>query len=237
MWAIFIEPSDRVVTSGIINFPSHMGSFNSNGYWAVGAFRLINIALYNSIPATDCRKGWWLDANGLSTNLNESQQSFVTANAAAPYTQVKFGPYQGIVGTSTNANDVPLMRVEEMYLIQAEATAMAGNAAGGKQILEDFVKTYRDPSYSTTAASASEVQDAVWTQRRIELWGEGFCYFDLLRLNKGLDRRGGGYESTWVYNVAAPLKPFLIPNQEMETNAAIGSNNETWDRPTAVDDL
>ena len=31
------------------------------------------------------------------------------------------------------------MRVEEMYLIQAEATAMSGNLPGGKQILEQFV--------------------------------------------------------------------------------------------------
>ncbi|MDE5888368.1 MAG: RagB/SusD family nutrient uptake outer membrane protein [Muribaculaceae bacterium] len=237
MWAIYVDPSDDVVATGIINFPSHMGSFNSNGYWSVGAFRKINVALYNSIPATDCRKGWWLDEEGLSSNLNETQQSFITEYETAPYTQVKFGPYQGVVGTTTNANDVPLMRVEEMYLIQAEATAMAGNPAGGKQILVDFVQTYRDPSYSTTASSATEVQEAVWMQRRIELWGEGFCYFDLLRLNKGLDRRGGGYETTWVYNVPAPLKPFLIPNQEMETNAAITSNNDTWDRPTAVDDL
>ncbi|MBD5309913.1 MAG: RagB/SusD family nutrient uptake outer membrane protein [Bacteroides sp.] len=237
MWGIYIEPSDRVVTSGIINFPSHMGSFNDNGYWAVGAFRMISKSLYSSIPATDCRKGWWLDENGLSSNLNNNQQEFITANAADPYTQVKFGPYQGVVGTTTNANDVPLMRVEEMYLIQAEATAMAGNAAGGKTMLENFVQTYRNPEYSTTATTSTEVQEAVWNQRRIELWGEGFCYMDLLRLNKGLDRRGTGIEAVWVYNVPAPLKPFLVPNQEMETNSAITSNNDSWIRPTAVDDI
>ena len=66
-----------------------------------------------------------------------------------------------------------LMRVEEMYLIQAEATAMAGNPAQGKQILENFVKTYRNPSYQCPANDAASMQEEVWHQRRIELWGEG----------------------------------------------------------------
>lgn len=236
MWAVFVQENDRVVTTGICNWPSMMGSFNSNGYWTVGAFRRINIALYNQINDTDVRKGWWLDGNGVSDNLSAAQQQFVSGYKADPYTQVKFAPYQDKVGTTTNANDIPLMRVEEMYLIQAEATAMGGNATGGKQMLEDFVTKYRDPKYTCSATTSAEVQEAVWTQRRIELWGEGVCYYDLLRLNKGLDRRGGGYESVLVYNVEAPLKPLLIPNGEMNANPAIPTNNDSWNRPTAVDD-
>lgn len=237
LWAIYVQDVDRVVTSGIVNFPSHMGSFNDNGYWAVGAFRMINKKLYATISDTDCRKGWWLDEDGTSPNLTAAQQEFLDGYEPEAYTQVKFGAYQDMTGTTTNANDIPLIRVEEMYLIQAEATAMAGNAAGGKQILEDFVKTYRDPEYTCSATTAEGVQDAVWQQRRIELWGEGFCYFDLLRLHKGLDRRGAGYEATWVYNVPAPLKPFLVPSNEIEANPAITTNNDSWNRPTPVDDI
>ena len=73
-------------------------------------------------------------------------------------------------------------------------------------------------------------------QRRIELWGEGLAYFDLLRLNKGLDRRGGGWDSSWVYNVPAPLKPLLVPNGEMDANPLIQAQNPTWSKPTAVAD-
>lgn len=236
MWCVFVQENDRVVTSGIINFPSHMGSLNY-GYAQVGAWRKVNKTLYANIPDTDCRKGWFLDENGQSKNLNEAQVAYCAQYGVPPYAQVKFAPYQGVLSTSTNANDVPLMRVEEMYLIQAEATAMAGNTAEGKNLLENFVKTYRNPSYTCTATDASGIQEEVWTQRRIELYGEGFCYFDLLRLNKGLDRRGGGYSSDWVYNIAAPLKPFLIPNNEMEANTKIGVNNDTWSKPNAVDDF
>ena len=64
------------------------------------------------------------------------------------------------------------MRVEEMYLIKAEALAMSGQPAAGAQVLTDFVKTYRDPAFTLTAGTAEAVQDAVWMQRRVELWGE-----------------------------------------------------------------
>lgn len=236
MWAVYITETDRCVTSGIVNFPSHMGSFNSNGYWTVGAIRKISKALYNTIPTTDARKGWWLNGSGMSNNLTDEQQSFVSSfPKTTGMMQVKFGPYKDEVGTTTNANDYFLMRVEEMYLIKAEATGMT-SAGEGKKILEDFVKTYRDPSYTCSASTSAELQNEVWRQRRIELWGEGHCYFDLLRLNKALDRRGAGYESVWVYYVEAPLKPLLVPIGEMNANKFIGENNDSWSQPTAVSD-
>ncbi|MDE5880244.1 MAG: RagB/SusD family nutrient uptake outer membrane protein [Muribaculaceae bacterium] len=236
MWCIYVEETDRVVTSWIINWPSHMGSLNY-GYASVGAWRYISKTLYNDISDTDCRKGWWLDSNCQSTNLNANQAAVIVAYGAPAYTQVKFAPYKGELQTTTNATSIILMRVEEMHLIQAEATAMAGNATEGKRLLEEFVKTYRDPGYVCQAVSGADVQEAVWMQRRIELWGEGHCYFDLLRLNKGIDRRGGGWDSTWVYDIPAPLNPLLIPQREMDANPAIGSNNPTWSKPSAVDDF
>lgn len=236
MWAVYIQETDRCVTSGIVNYPSMMGSFNSNGYWTVGATRRINKKLYSSIQYSDARKGWWLSELNKSMNLTTDEQNFVGQFNPKAYTNVKFGPYKGEIGTTLNANDYFLMRVEEMYLIQAEATAMAGNAPGGKTMLVNFVKTYRDPEYTCKANTPEEVQNAVYQQRRIEFWGEGMNYFDLLRLNLPLDRRGGGWESQWCYNVPAPLKPLLIPNTEMEANKLIGANNETWSKPAAVPD-
>lgn len=97
--------------------------------------------------------------------------------AFLPYSNVKFGAYQGILGNNINAGDWCMMRAEEMILIQAEAKAkaMSGDLGGGKRILEDFVKNHRDPNYASKANSAAAFQDEVWMQRRIELWGEGFA--------------------------------------------------------------
>lgn len=237
--AVIVEEGDRVVTTGICNWPSHMGSLNY-GYASVGAWRCISQKLYKSIPETDVRKGWWLDANGRSVNLNSQQQDYITNTAGAyPYTQVKFAPYQGVIYQDVNANDIPLMRVEEMYLILAEAQAMAGDAATGAATLQSFVSTYRDPAYTVKAgATKEEVQTAVYNQRRIELWGEGMSYFDLMRLQKGVDRRGAGFQSAYVYNIAPddPILILLLPLGEVEANPNLGDNNPESSTPMPVPD-
>ena len=237
MWGMLVAETDRPVTSGICNFPSHMGSLNY-GYASVGAWRLINKALYAQIPDTDVRKGWWLNENAQSPNLNAEQANYVVSNSIPAYAQMKFGCYQDKIGTSTNANDIPMMRVEEMYLILAEAQAMAGDPAAGVATLENFVKTYRNPEFTCKAETAEAVQDAVWFQRRIELWGEGFSYADMMRLKKDMDRRGGGFEATTTFNIptgdAALILP--IPQDEIEANAMLSDadNNPTAPKPTPV---
>ncbi|MDR0988614.1 MAG: RagB/SusD family nutrient uptake outer membrane protein [Prevotellaceae bacterium] len=239
MWGMLVAETDRVVTSGIVNWPSHMGSLNY-GYASVGAWRLINKKLYNSIPATDVRKGWFLDANGASANLSFAQQAYVKSAGCPPYTQVKFAPYKNELGTSENANDIPLLRIEEMYLILAEAQAMGGNSSEGKKTLEDFVRAYRDPSYVCPAADAAGVQDEVWNQRRIELWGEGQSYFDVMRLKKPIDRRGGGYAAALVFNIQPtdPVLIYQIPRAEEQANPLINEEdyNPTSSTPSPVAD-
>ena len=232
MWGILVAETDRPVTSGICNFPSHMGSLNY-GYASVGAWRKINTALYAQIPATDVRKGWWLDENQQSPNLNAEQAAYVAKTDIPAYTQMKFGCYQDKVYTSTNANDIPLMRVEEMYLILAEAQAMAGDPATGAATLEAFIKKYRDPEYTCTAETRAAVQEAVWFQRRIELWGEGFSYADMMRLKKDMDRRNGGFEDHTTYFLSATkgaagydARILPIPERVMEENKELIQNPE-----------
>ena len=248
MWGIVVTENDRVVTSGIVNWPSHMGSLNY-GYANYSKGHQINKKLYNSIPATDVRKGWWLDANKKSVNLVNMDAQQKTGGAFQefalrylPYTQVKFAPYKNELKTSVNANDIPLMRVEEMYLIKAEGETMSGNLPGGKKTLEDFVKTYRDVAYTCIAANATDMQEEIHRQRRIELWGEGLSWFDVMRLKKGVDRRGGGYpDVSMIFNIPAGDKIMLwrLPELEIQANKALKAtdNNPTAPAPTPVPDM
>ena len=237
MWGILVAETDRAVTSGICNWPSHMGSLNY-GYASVGAWRRISESLYGAIPATDVRKGWFLDENGTSPHLSAEQAEYVASAGCTPYTQVKFGTYQDVIYQDVNCNDIPLMRVEEMYLILAEAQAMAGDPATGAATLQNFVSTYRDPAYTCTATDAEKVQNAVWMQRRIELWGEGFSYFDLIRLNKGVDRRGAGFQPAYTFNIPAGDATLIyrLPKAEIEGNPALtdADNNPVASLPTPV---
>lgn len=227
LWGIDTEETDNPVATGIINWPSHMGSFNTNGYAEVGVWRMVSRSLYNAIPSTDVRKGWFLDGSCTSVNLNEEQAAYVASRAMLPYTQVKFAPYAGLENT-VHAQDIPLMRIEEMHLILAEAQAMMGDVAAGAATLQNFVATYRDPAYVCAATDAEEMREAVWMQRRIELWGEGHSYFDLMRMKKGVDRRGAGFPAEYVFNIPAgdPALIYPIPDREMSSNMNLVQNPE-----------
>ena len=249
IWGNIVDESNDIVQSGILNFPAMMCSFTGNGYSPTYACRMINSKLWKEIPSTDVRKGWWIDENLNSPIVDPkyvvhqededkegnvvkylavyNQTGDEVADITEPYTNVKFGAYKNQYGNELNACDIPLMRVEEMILIQAEATAMGGNVEEGKRILENFVRTYRDPSYTCNATTAEGVQDAVWFQRRVELWGEGFSFTDLLRLKKPLDRTGANYEVSVRFKLPAesPIFLYLIPEDEENHNEALVGNN------------
>lgn len=205
---------------------------------AVQVYSSINNLLYNKIPSTDVRKGWWVDENLESPLLENLTWAGVSGQAIStleinnvkmsflPYTNVKFGMYT--VGGTTNEEDWPFMRVEEMILIQAEATAKAGDEAAGRAILDNFVKTYRDPAYSS-AASGRSFSDEVWFQRRVELWGEGFANNDTRRLNKPLVRfhdSSSNFPEAFRFNMPADDGWWLLrfTNSELNTNLAIVDN-------------
>lgn len=249
MWAIIISPTN--MPDAYPSWPSVLGSFSGDSYSAaVGCYKTINRLLFDKIPATDVRKGWWVDANLQSPNLATVTWNGVTGNAVAPlsitdvklpfipYTNIKFGQY-GFIGNNINAGDWCIMRVEEMILIKAEATAMATTVAAGKQILEDFVKTYRNPSYSSVATTAAAFQDEVWMQRRIELWGEGFAMSDIMRLGKNVVRFTSGittnFPDAFKFNIASNDGFLLlrIPQKETNNNRGIplSANNNGGTQP------
>ncbi len=249
MWGIVIAETDRTVTSGIVNWISHMGSLNYGYANFSGGFQ-INKTLYHQIDESDIRKNWWINEEFVDSEgeegydidyLTPAMEEFIIDYEYPAYTQVKFAPYNNEVETTTNANDIPLMRIEEMYLILAEAQAMSGDVGGGANTLSDFVKTYRNKQYSFAGGGAKELQDEVFFQKRLELWGEGLIWYDVKRLEKDVDRRGAGYEATMVYNIKAndPALLWMIPEAEIIANPKLSNedNNPTVPRPTAVKDI
>ena len=215
-------------------------SFSGDGYSAgTQVYSCINNILYDRIPESDVRKGWWVDKDLESPLLADVSWNGTSGNAVAgleidnvkmaflPYTNVKFGMNQ--IGGTLNDEDWPLMRVEEMILIQAEGLAKSGEVAQAKALLEDFVRTYRDPAYSADASGRS-LADEIWFQRRVELWGEGFSNSDTRRLGKPLVRFHEGVESNvpsaFRFNMAADDGWWLMrfTSSEKNTNLAIVDN-------------
>ena len=242
IWAIDIT-DDQANYFGYGTAPSWLSAFCGDGYGAsCGTTAMINKLLWDKIPATDVRKGWWIDENLHSPNWADLTWGTAKGDEIAnlvlddgskvelpPYTNIKFGMKSG-VGSTLNNNDWPLMRVEEMILIQAEGYAISGNEAKAKEILTNFVKTYRDPSY--TIPSGRTLRDEIWFQRRVELWGEGFAVSDARRLNKPIVRFHGpnttNYADAFQFNIAADdgWLNMRFPQSEMDNNRAIVDNEE-----------
>ena len=240
LWGVLITPDNDVVTTGIINWPSHLCSLTGKGYTTLtGSFRYVSSALYDQIPDTDIRKQWFISPDTTSTLVDNKTVGGIPVIdyfGLAPYTNVKFGAYQDVMGNTTNSQDWPLMRVEEMYLVKAEGEAMSGNLPAAKKTLEDFVKAYRNPSYMCNVSSATAMQDEIWLQRRMELWGEGFALFDILRLKKPIIRKGTNYAAIVQFNLEpeSQIMIYRIPQCEMETNKGIteADNNPAAPQPS-----
>ncbi|MBR4133063.1 MAG: RagB/SusD family nutrient uptake outer membrane protein [Bacteroidales bacterium] len=218
---------------------SWLRSFSANGYApAVQCYTCINKLLYDKIPASDVRKGWWVDENLESPLLDglkwpgfddvaNADDGGDTKSPFLPYTNVKFGCLS--IGTQTNDEDMPLMRVEEMILIQAECQARLGKTSDAVSTLTNFVKTYRDPQYDVNGRGLS-LMDEIWFQRRVELWGEGFFVSDAKRLNKPTVRfhdDTGNIAPAFRFNLAAndPWLLMRFPQGEMNTNFGIVDNS------------
>ncbi|MCB9071205.1 MAG: RagB/SusD family nutrient uptake outer membrane protein [Prevotellaceae bacterium] len=156
------------------SFFSHISNLTP-GYAGLNyAPRAIDRRLYDNIPATDYRKGLF---NGSAKNTEQAN-----AGAQGPYANLKFG-WDG-----SWTMDYVYMRASEMYLIEAEALARQNKMTDAATALKPFM-ALRDTAWHNTTITVDEVL----FQRRIELWGEGFAYFDLKRLHKGIDRT---YEGT-----------------------------------------
>jgi hypothetical protein len=236
MWYATYESEDGAVKTGIINWPSFMAPEATYGYAGAGVFPMISSALYNKINDSDFRK---LSFKAPEDSKLYSKVPYITTDGNIydqfpTYTGLKFRPGSGEIGESTVGNlvSVPFMRVEEMYLIKAEATAHS-NPAEGKRLLEEFVKTYRDSKYVCNAESQDDIIDECLTQKSIELWGEGLIFFDIKRLNKSVTRSydGSNFGSGTRYNTDGrpAWMNFQITRQEIQNNRGLdGYNNPSF---------
>lgn len=236
MWGTQMTSEDRAVTTGIVNWTSWMTNEQTFGYAGVGATCMIDANLYSKISDTDFRKLEFVGPDGpvegqkfCSTAAYTKYGIYDFSVLMDLYSSIKFRPNEGEADNykTACATAIPVMRVEEMYLIEAEATAHT-NAAKGKELLTAFMKT-RDPQYSFSGTSTQDVVDECFLQKRIELFGEGQIFFDYKRLNKPVDRT---YENN-NWPTTAQLKTTTRPAwmnwpisiNEVNNNAAVRDYN------------
>jgi hypothetical protein len=191
-------------TTIFASFFSHMDNTNPGYAGALGIYKLISRRLYDQIPATDVRKQAFKGPG--STQFP----------ALPTYAQIKFRDPGGWVG------DYVYMRVSEMYLIEAEALANAGQETQARQALFALV-SQRDPSYTMSTNTGANLLNEIRLQRRIELWGEGFSLNDFKRWKTGTDRSGSNHRADALVNLTPNDVRFFfqIPQAEIDANPNI----------------
>lgn len=82
--------------------------------------------------------------------------------------------------------DIVLMRTAEIYLINAEAKAHLGEGSAVERLNE--LKRARGAN-EITGLSGQALLDAIWLERRKELFGEGFALIDIIRNQQKVVRK------------------------------------------------
>lgn len=207
------------------NFMAYMSrNYNSSQIRSVP--KIVNSLLYAKFPATDVRTQV-IDPTGLHTSLN-----LASTYKKFPLTSQKFLSVNGDGGVdnSVSLGDIPFMRSAEMYLIEAEALARDNREPESKIVFNQFEKN-RNPAYAGATTTGQAYIDEVLTSRRLELWGEGFRFLDLKRLNLPLDRTGANHVSVVTNNlmtVPAGDKrwTWMIPQDEIDASQGMIKQND-----------
>lgn len=112
------------------------------------------------------------------------------------------------------------MRTEEMLLNAAEACAYQGKENEAKELLWQL----QDMRQATRSeASGTDLLEAIWLERRKELYGEGYDLFDMVRNQKPLVRAGNhdAYGGSHQFPAHSWRFIFQIPNAELLNNDAL----------------
>ena len=201
----------------------------------------ISKTLYERIPASDVRKEMFLDPGNtayntvgtipttdpLAISTRAAHPPMTSSFAIAAYMAFKFS-IKGSIGVGY----INHFRSSEMILIEAEANYYSNNHSAAQNLLNTLTRgSGRDPEYSCTATGV-DLLNEIKFYRAVELWGEGFDWFDKKRYNEPLVRlsfaEGGNFASP-----ADGTRPIDFGNRwtnvtpliERENNKAVGDPN------------
>ena len=217
------------------NLCNFIGWMSGEADWGYASLTRPSIdkSLYDKIADNDFRKYSFLDPDKYDFHNYQTCRDKDYIEEAPAYLSLKFRCLGGDWETYSvgGAVDVPVMRVEEMYLLEAEAVGMSQSPAAGAELLNQFMQKYRQSDYNFTASSARALQLEVLTQERIEFWGEGWGFPNAKRIRPGIIQNYEGTNAPAdIFKInCKDIKPnwnFVIPIDEIEANTALeGKNN------------
>lgn len=200
IWGVDITSASNL---DLVSWWGQVDLFTYSYAWA-GDAKVIDKGLYDKIKDEDVRK-----------------KQFGVNNKLAPINKF-FAPERKIGGQRVITTDYIYMRIDEIYLLNAEANARAGREGEAIVRLKDLLSERLTDVDYVDALSGQALIDEIYLQTRIEMWGEGKTYLALKR-NKASVTRGSNhiYEAgkTFLYN--ADELTFPIPQAEEINNPVL----------------
>ena len=124
------------------------------------------------------------------------------------------------MGDRSFESDIHFMRVEECYLIAAEAYARQGNLPQARTYLKAILDN-RDTATAETLSSMTQEQllDEIFFNWRVEMWGEGKSLMTFKRFHKDIEiPENDDFNGTPSYSWDSKKLIFAIPDQELKYN-------------------
>ena len=198
----------------------------------------ISKELYNQIPETDARRKMWLEpteaeaaelnAAGRSTKtlykraFAEFGDKLYSTSLVYQYMQFKF-----LCTFLPGGGSFNIYRSAEMYLAEAEALCHMGGQDAKVQSLLKELNHNLNPDYACTKTGADLLTE-VKLYRRVDLWGEGFDWYDYKRWNEPIVRHnkanGGNFNDAFAVTIKVEdgnRWTWKIPKQETDYNKLI----------------
>jgi hypothetical protein len=175
------------------------GMYRASGY---GDY-LPSRGLLDQIDPADVRWGWFV----------------VDPNLSGAYASHRVHKWP----TQQNTDNVPVVRLAEMYLNRAEARAEQGQTAGAQADL-DLIRQRGLATAPAATETGQALLDAIALERRIELGYEGHSIHDLMRHKVGVNRITDvtGDVATMPYPCNFCILP--IPADEVNPNPNMTQN-------------
>lgn len=212
--AMYAAKTPNDMTVYFYSFYAYM-SWNFNASAIRQGVKCISATAYNTMSDTDLRREWW-DPSGTKDVPS-------TSYAKNIYQNRKFRARS----TADAVGDVAFMRLSEMYLTQAEALARIGGKDSEAQTVFTKFQTTRDQSYTSKGNTGDALAEEVMNSRRVELWGEGFRFYDLKRLHLPI-KRGSNFKVAFCSFLEKEADAngwvWEIPKKETDNNKLCTTN-------------
>lgn len=174
--------------------PSNGGNSNAAPCKVFGAIRILPSFYYMGYEDGDKRMDASMTVTGSTGDGNEAILSFNAGSrlnggiSINKWDDNRMDPPYVASSRNSGINYCP-SHLADMMLLLAEAKAETGDESGALSLVNQLrERAFGDASHNLSGLSGDALKDAIWTERKRELLGEGDVRWDMIRSGKFTER-------------------------------------------------